>query len=178
MERHYGSRGPPYGDTSLLHCSQPIENALELEYEHDIMLRYQQMICEHVGRTRKGFKDLKSIKISPPDSYGGEDDIEVFDNWVTRLLRWLRIQNVCGRRKDSLRVDFCRSTLKGLAAGWFAEEVESFHRSIEVWHFKDVVCALYKHFIHRVMVQSAAERYKKTKFIKTEGALAFLAFLQ
>jgi len=116
---------------------------------------------------------LKSIKVSPPDSYGGEDDIEVFDNWIAGLLRWLRIQNVCRQRKDSLRIDLCGSTLKGLAADWFAEEVESFHRSIDEWQFEDIICALYKHFIHRVTAQSAADKYKKTKFIKAEGALAF-----
>jgi hypothetical protein len=131
------------------------------------------MIRERVGVSHEGFKDLKSIKISPPDSYGGEDDIEVFDNWIAGLLRWLRIQNVCGRQKDSLRIDLCGSTLKGLAADWFAEEVESFHRSIDIWQFEDVVCALYKRFIHRVTAQSAADKYKKTKFIKAEGALAF-----
>jgi hypothetical protein len=173
MGRCYDSHGPPYGDASIPHCTQPIENALELEYEHDIMLHYQQMIHERVGVSHEGFKDLKSIKISPPDSYSGEDDIEVFNNWIAGLLRWLRIQNMCRRRKDSLRIDLCRSTLKGLTADWFMEEVESFHRSIDVWQFEDIICMLYKHFIHRVTVQSATDKYKKTKFIKAEGALAF-----
>jgi hypothetical protein len=72
------------------------------------------MIHERVGRTHEGFKDLKSIKISPLDSYGGEDDIEVFDNWVAGLLRWLCIQNVCRRWKDPLRVDLCRALLKDI----------------------------------------------------------------
>src|SRR5216684_8444973 len=32
---------------------------------------------------------------------------------------------------------------------------------------------MYKRFIHRVTVQNAADNYKKTKFSKHEGALAF-----
>ena len=86
MGQRYDSQGPPYGDASFLHHSQPIENALELDYEHNIMFRYHQMIREHIRYSLEGFKDLKSIKVSPPDSYGGEDDIEVFNNWIVGLL--------------------------------------------------------------------------------------------
>ena len=42
--QRYDSQGPPYGDASFLRHSQPIENALELDYEHNIMFRYRQMI--------------------------------------------------------------------------------------------------------------------------------------
>ena len=81
---------------------------------------------------------------SPPEKYSGEDDIEVFDTWIAGLLRWLRVQNVCSPRKDVLRVDLCGATLKGLTANWFAEEVESFNRTVDEWTFEDVVCAMYK----------------------------------
>jgi hypothetical protein len=153
--------------------SQPIENVLEMDYERGVMLRYRRMICDRVGRPRDDFTDVKGIKVSPPEKYGGEDDIEVFDTWIAGLLRWLRVQNVCGPRKDILRVDLCGTTLKGLAANWFAEEVESFNRTVDEWTFEDVVCAMYKRFIHRVTAQNAADKYKKTKFSKAEGALAF-----
>ena len=144
-----------------------------MDYERDIMYRYRKMIRDRVGRPRDDLTDVKGIKISPPEKYGGEDDIEVFDTWIAGLLRWLRVQNVCGPKKDVLRVDLCGTTLKGLAANWFAEEVESFNRTVDDWLFEDVVCAMYKRFIHRVTAQNAADKYKKTKFSKADGALAF-----
>lgn len=153
--------------------SQPIENILQQDYENGIMQRYRRMIRDRVGQSRDDLADVKGIKVSPPEKYGGEDDIELFDAWIAGLLRWLRVQNVCGPRKDVLRVDLCGTTLKGLAADWFAEEVESYYRPVEDWLFEDVVCALYKRFIHRVTAQNAADKYRKTKFSKADGALAF-----
>ena len=153
--------------------SLPIENTLEMDYEREIMLRYRRMVRDRVGQLRDDLTDVKGIKVSPPEKYGGEDDIEVFDTWIAGLLRWLRVQNVCGPRKDTLRVDLCGTTLKGLAANWFAEEVESFNRTVEDWLFEDVVCALYRRFIHRVTAQNTADKYKKTKFSRSDGALAF-----
>ena len=76
-----------------------------MDYERDIMLRYHHMIHDRVGRSRDDFTDVKGIKVSPPEKYSGEDNIKVFDTWITGLLRWLRVQNVCGPRKDVLRVD-------------------------------------------------------------------------
>ena len=69
--------------------SQPIENVLEMDYEHGVMLRYRRMIRDRVGQPRDDFTDVKGIKVSPPEKYSGEDDIEVFDTWIAGLLRWL-----------------------------------------------------------------------------------------
>ena len=142
-------------------------------YEHEIMQRYRRMIRDRVGQSRGDLADVKGIKVSPPDKYGGEDDIEIFDTWLAGLLRWLRVQNVCRENKDVLRIDLCGTTLKGLAANWFAEEVESINRPVEYWLFEDVICAMYKRFIHRVTAQHATDKYKKTRFSKAEGTLTF-----
>ena len=69
--------------------SQPLENVLEMDYECGVMLRYRRMIHDRVGRPRDDFTDVKGIKVSPPEKYSGEDDIEVFDTWIAGLLRWL-----------------------------------------------------------------------------------------
>src|SRR6202040_312651 len=46
--------------------------------------------------------DIKNIRVSPPERYAGDDDIEMFETWLTRLLRWFRVYNVTGNHKDSL----------------------------------------------------------------------------
>src|ERR1700720_2141812 len=97
----------------------------------------------------------------------------MFETWLTGLLQWFRVYNVTGNHKDSLRVDLCGTTLTGLAATWYTDEVESWNRATRVWLFEELICHLYKRFIHEVTAQNAATSYQKTKFSKTKGALAY-----
>src|SRR6202040_839338 len=114
-----------------------------------------------------------NIRVSPPERYAGDDNIEMFETWLTGLLRWFQVYNVTGNHKDSLRVDLCGTTLTGLAATWYADEVESWNRTTRVWLFKELICHLYKQFIHEVTAPNMATSYQKTKFSKTKGALAY-----
>ena len=97
----------------------------------------------------------------------------MFETWLTGLLWWFRVYNVTGNHKDSLRVDLCGTTLTGLAATWYADEVEFWNRTTRVWLFEELIWHLYKQFLHEVTAQNAATSYQKTKFSKTKGALAY-----
>ena len=77
-------------------------------------------------------------------------DIEVFDTWLNRLLHWFWVHNVTGDHKDSMRVDFCETTLNGLAATWYADEVEAWNQRTRKWYFGNLICSMYKWFIHEV----------------------------
>ena len=116
--------------------------------------------------------------MSPPEKYSGEDDIEKFDTWLAGLLRWYRVYNVTGNEKDTMRVDLCGTALTDLAATWYADEVEAWNRRTRYWYFEDLICAMYKRFIHEVTAQNAASSYKKTRFSHSKGALAFFNDLQ
>ena len=116
--------------------------------------------------------------MSPPEKYAGDDDIEKFDTWLAGLLRWYRVYNVTGDQKDAMRVDLCGTTLTGLAATWYADEVEAWNRQTNTWYFEDLVCGLYKRFIHEVTAQNAATSYQNTKYSRAKGALAFYNDLQ
>src|ERR1700722_10239830 len=97
----------------------------------------------------------------------------MFETWLIGLLRWFRVYNVTGNHKDSLRVDLCDTTLTRLVATWYADEVESWNRTTRVWLFEELICHLYKQFIHEVTAQNTATSYQKTKFSMTKGALAY-----
>src|ERR1700720_5030834 len=97
----------------------------------------------------------------------------MFETWLTGLLRWFRVYNVTGNHKYSLQVDLCGTTLTRLAATWYADKVESWNRTTRVWLFEELICHLYKRFIHEVTAQNVATSYQKTKFSKTKGALAY-----
>jgi hypothetical protein len=77
-----------------------------------------------------------------------------------------------------MRVDLCGTTVTGLAATWYADEVEAWNRKTRDWYFEDLICAMYKQFIHEVTAQDAANSYKRTKFSRLKGALAFFNDLQ
>ena len=104
------------------------------------MRRYRRLIQDHVGLERANVPDIKNIRISAPEKYSGEDDIEKFDTWLAGLLRWFRVYNVTGDDKDATRVDLCRTTLTGLAATWYSDEVEAWNRSTTTWYFEDLIC--------------------------------------
>ena len=122
--------------------------------------------------------EMKSIRVSAHEKYSGEDDIEIFDTWVTGLLRWYWVHNITGATKDSIRVDLCGTTLKGAASEWYSDEVEAWNRPIQHWFFEDLVCAMYKRFIHEVMVQNASVNFDHALYSKLKGTLAFYNHLK
>src|SRR6202040_598078 len=66
----------------------------EEHYEADILLRYHTLICDCVGQEREVIPDIKNIRVSPPERYAGDDDIKMFETWLTGLLQWFRVYNV------------------------------------------------------------------------------------
>ena len=77
-----------------------------------------------------------------------------------------------------MRVDLCGTTLTNLAATWYTDEVEAWNRRIRKWYFENLICSMYKQFIHEVTAQNVANSYAKTKFLHSKGALAFYNELQ
>jgi hypothetical protein len=77
-----------------------------------------------------------------------------------------------------MRVDLCGTTLTGLAATWYTDKVEAWNWQTNTWYFEDLVCGLYKQFIHKVTAQNAATNYQNTKYSRAKGALAFFNDLQ
>ena len=116
---------------------------------------------------------MKNIKPVPPEKYGGEDDIESFENWLAGVLRWLCVAGVTGESKEQLQVDLCGTTLKGLAADWFHLEVESFDRKVRDWTFTELIVAMYGRFIHEVTAQNATTKFYNAKYSNAKGVLAF-----
>ncbi len=153
-------------------------NQREDTYEAELLRRYKWLVRDRVGQEQGPLPDIKNIRVSPPEKYNGEDDIEKFDTWLAGLLRWFRVYNVTGDHKDTMRVDLCGTTLAGLAATWYADEVEAWNRRTSKWYFEDLVCEIYKRFIHEVTAQNAATSYQKTKYSCAKGALAFFNDLQ
>ena len=114
--------------------------------------------------------------------------LKAWGTMISRILRWrwywniwyldnrltlVWVHNISGSTKDSVRVDLCGTTLKGAASKWYLDEAEAWNRPNKYWLFEDLVCAMYKRFIHEVMAQNAAVNFDHTLYSKLKGALAF-----
>src|ERR1700674_894005 len=63
--------------------------------------------------------------------------------------------------------------LKGAASEWYLDEVEAWNRPNQHWFFEDLVCAMYKRFIHEVTAQNAGVKFDHATYSKLKCALAF-----
>ena len=72
------------------------DNTHEDQYEAELLCRYKGLIHDRVGHEREALPDIKNIRVSAPEKYSGEDDIEVFDTWLNGLLRWVQVYNITG----------------------------------------------------------------------------------
>ena len=145
------------------------------QYTGFAMRCYGQRIREQVGKEPFGplGPEVKAMSPLKPGKYGGQDDIEKFDNWLTQLLKYFRTIKVTGYRRDTDHVLYTGLYLEGIAAEWYDQEVESPDRCIDYWSFEDLICGLFKRFIHEAMAQQAATNYDRTRYSAEKGALAF-----
>ena len=114
------------GTTRTCNLDQPGQG--EVAYEEEVIRRYHVLIHDRVGQEFQMIPKMKSLRVSAPEKYSGEDDIETFDTWVTGLLWWYRVHNITGATKDSVRVDLCGTTLKKAPSEWYSDEVEAWNR--------------------------------------------------
>jgi len=143
-------------------------------YTGTLLDQYRQCVYEAVSQPGDpAGLEVKSMKISQPKAYKGQDNINIFDEWVNQILRWFRIYKVTGPIRDGDRVMYAGACLEDLAGQWFDQEVESPDRTIRHWTFEDLVCALFMQFIHEASAQNAAEKYDKMRYSSKRGALAF-----
>ena len=130
----------------------------------------RRAIREKVGSVLPDIPALSKLKLSPPTSYEGGSDIEVFDAWLAQLCRWLRLARIVGPASDSERVDVLGQVLAGPAQLWYNTVVDSPQRVERDWDFESAVVALYCRFVHQSTELTAIERFESVKYTKTGGA--------
>ena len=77
------------------------------------------------------FENKWARSLPKPGKYGGQDDIEKFDDWLTQLLKYFRTFKVTGYRRDVDHVLYTGLYLEGIAAEWYDQEVKSPDRRCE-----------------------------------------------
>ncbi|KAF8546417.1 hypothetical protein OG21DRAFT_1527849 [Imleria badia] len=117
--------------------------------------------------------EIKVMNPPKPRNYRGQDDLEKFDDWVSQLLKYYHMFKVTGPNRDEDRVLYTRLFLEGIASEWYNQGIESPDHRTLYWSFEDLICGLFKCFVHEASVQSTADQYDRTRFDHEKGALAF-----
>ena len=136
--------------------------------------RYARQIDEQVGQpTGPLGPEIKAMNLPKPSKYGGQDDLEKFDDWVSQLLKYYCMFKITGPDRDEDRVLYTGLFLDGIAVEWYGQEIESLDCRVYFWSFEDLICGLFKHFVHEASAQNAADQYDQTGYDSEKGALAF-----
>jgi hypothetical protein len=69
----------------------------------------------------------KSPQAPTPEKYGGAEDTKEFKQWLSSLLQWLRINNICGLENDSERIKYTAIYLEGKVLSWYNDNVDSLY---------------------------------------------------
>jgi len=144
------------------------------QYLSDVHAKYHRIIDEQVGTASAFGASLnKTVRFPSPPQYAGKEDIEVFENWLQSLLRWMKLNQLAGPELDQDRVSVAAMYLSAQASTWFNDNVESASRRRRHWTFKRVVTGLYDRFIHESSIQDATHKFYAVKYATDGGVLGF-----
>ena len=99
--------------------------------------------------------------ISPPEEYSGSSDLEVYEMFVTGILRWLKLHGLLGVKYTETQVQFLGMRLKGNASEWFTRNVECPNRPIRHWSLESVIKGLQKQFLNLLMHRQVSNKDKR-----------------
>ena len=99
------------------------------------------------------------LNISPPEEYSGSLDLEVYETFVTGILRWLKLHGLLGVKYTETQVQFLGTQLKGNTSEWFTRNVERPNRPIRDWSLESVIKGLQKRFLNLLMHRQASNKF-------------------
>ncbi|KAF7427911.1 hypothetical protein PC9H_007128 [Pleurotus ostreatus] len=143
-------------------------------YHRAIERRYLSLIKEQLGKPLilpSGVKPPSGIP--KPDKYSGESDVEIFNNWLQSLLRWLRLQLYGGDNRDSECVAMVGLFVDGKAATWYNDEVDGMYRRHQSWTFARVILDMYDRFVQPTAMQDATEQFYAVEYTTAGGVRGF-----
>jgi hypothetical protein len=112
-------------------------------------------------------------RVPNPPRYGGLPDSEEFEHWLSSLLRWLKVNKICGPENDSDHIEFTAMFLEDTASVWFKDNVDGAYRQCSSWTFKEVVTGLYDRFVHDNATHDATDKFWHVKYNAGEGVMSY-----
>ena len=126
------------------------------------------MVCSALEESQEDNPDdsvvtQTRLNISPPEEYSGSSDLEVYEMFVTGILRWLRLHGLLGVKYTKTQVQFLGMRLKGNASEWFTRNVEHPDRPIRDWSLESVIEGLQKRFLNSLTHRQASNKFDTIK---------------
>ncbi|KAK7677887.1 hypothetical protein QCA50_019199 [Cerrena zonata] len=160
---HQGGNAPVRGNTPGYDEGQ-FQNASATDW-------IRQAVREKLGTPSQDLPALRQLKLQPPGTYDGRDDIDIFDSWMSQICRWMRLARLCSPELDSERVDVLGTLLTGEALQWYNSVIDNPNRLDIVWDFESALVALYTRFVHQSTVLTATERFEGVRYTRSGGAI-------
>ncbi|KIJ54771.1 hypothetical protein M422DRAFT_240858 [Sphaerobolus stellatus SS14] len=107
----------------------------------------------------KSFLAKASVKMGSPPTYGGERNLEKFENWVASILRFMSMYNFLGPRASKIQLQLLGQCLTDEAQEWFYRQVERFDREVKHWDLESVLMGLQKWFMPTLSLNKVAVDY-------------------
>jgi hypothetical protein len=132
--------------------------------------RYFQLIHKLLKHKVHTSQVAKTLKLEIP-KYSGSANVDVFDKWLKDLLHFLQLQGMTGCHKctDSTRIELVGEATEGSACTWFEHSVMGLYSEVRHWTFKDVVWALYSHFVGQASHLNADCDWHNLRYSGSEG---------
>ena len=112
-------------------------------------------------------------RVPNPPKYGGLQDSEEFERWLSCLLRWLKVNKICGPENDSDRIEFTAMFLENTAIVWFEDNVDGAYRQRSSWTFKEVITGLYDRFVHDNATHDVTDKFGHVEYNAEEGVKSY-----
>ena len=117
--------------------------------------------------------EIKAMNPPEPSKYGGQYNLEKFDDWVSQLLKFYCTFKITRPDWDKDWVLYTGLFLDGIATKWYGQEIKSPDCRVYFWSFKDLICGLFKHFIHEVSAWNTTNQYNQMRYDSEKGVLTF-----
>ena len=103
------------------------------------------------------------LNISPPEEYSGSSDLEVYETFITGILRWIRLHGLLDVKYTKTQVQFLGMRLKGNASEWFTRNVECPNRPIRDWSLESVIKGIQKRFLNSLTHRQVLNKFNTIK---------------
>jgi len=105
------------------------------------------------------------VKISQPEPYSGEADLEKFKVFIAAMLRWLSLNLLLGSDRANVltQVRYIGTCLCGDAQEWYIRHVKSHDRLVRKWTLESTLIEMQQHFLHLLTCCYASTHYESVR---------------
>ncbi|KAG8775657.1 hypothetical protein FRC20_008274 [Serendipita sp. 405] len=101
------------------------------------------------------------VKLELPPPYDGSSDVREFENWISKLIAWLRLQrlDVLSEEQNEQRLDLLQLSVTGKVSAFLKTRMENMREHRVDPDFRDLVLDMKHRFVNQHSALNAKNRY-------------------